>query len=84
MVTCENLRLSLTVRARPSRSSSRTRKGTYVLDVPFPATFDAPNKRWKFEDGPIGWDQVLKRWKARGPMNDEYVASLQRGWSPSG
>ncbi len=58
--------------------------GTYVLDVPFPATFDAPNKRWKFEDGPIGWDQVLKRWKARGPMNDEYVASLQRGWSPSG
>src|SRR5437868_3533731 len=23
----------------------------YVLDVPFPATFDAPNKRWQFEDG---------------------------------
>jgi ring-1,2-phenylacetyl-CoA epoxidase subunit PaaA len=56
--------------------------GNYVVDVPFPSTFDAPNKRWKFEDGPIGWDQVLKRWKARGPMNDEYVASLQRGWSP--
>jgi ring-1,2-phenylacetyl-CoA epoxidase subunit PaaA len=56
--------------------------GKYVVDVPFPSTFDAPNKRWKFEDGPIGWDQVLKRWKARGPMNDEYVASLQRGWSP--
>jgi ring-1,2-phenylacetyl-CoA epoxidase subunit PaaA len=56
--------------------------GQYVLDVPFPATFDAPNKRWLFEDGPIGWDQVLKRWKARGPMNDEYVASLQRGWTP--
>jgi hypothetical protein len=24
---------------------------------------------------------VLKRWKARGPMNHEYVASLQRGWT---
>ena len=54
---------------------------SYVIDVPFPATFDAPNKRWALEDGPIGWDQVLKRWKARGPMNQEYVASLQRGWS---
>jgi ring-1,2-phenylacetyl-CoA epoxidase subunit PaaA len=54
---------------------------SYVIDVPFPATFDAPNKRWVLEDGPIGWDQVLKRWKARGPMNHDYVASLQRGWS---
>jgi len=54
---------------------------SYVIDVPFPATFDAPNKRWVLEDGPIGWDQVLKRWKARGPMNQAYVASLQRGWS---
>ena len=51
----------------------------YVIDVPFPAQFDAENKRWLLEEGPIGWDQVLKRWKARGPMNEEYVASLQRG-----
>jgi ring-1,2-phenylacetyl-CoA epoxidase subunit PaaA len=51
----------------------------YVIDVPFPAHFDAPNKRWLLEDGPIGWDEVLKRWKARGPMNEEYVAVLQRG-----
>ena len=56
------------------------RSGSYVLDVPFPAAFDAPNKRWRLEDGPISWDDVLKRWKARGPMNDAYVASLQRGW----
>ena len=48
---------------------------------PFPARFDAPEKRWAFEEGQIGWDQVLKRWKARGPMNQAYVASLQRGWS---
>ena len=35
------------------------------------------------EDGPIGWGEVLKRWKARGPMNEAYVASLQRGRSQS-
>jgi ring-1,2-phenylacetyl-CoA epoxidase subunit PaaA len=51
----------------------------YVIDVPFPARFDAENKRWRFEDGPISWDEVLKRWRARGPMNDEYVGRLQRG-----
>ena len=54
-------------------------QGKYVIDVPFPANFDAAKKRWKYEDGQIGWDQVLKRWKARGPMNEEYVATLQRG-----
>jgi ring-1,2-phenylacetyl-CoA epoxidase subunit PaaA len=58
----------------------------YVVDVPFPAHFDAPNKRWRLEDGRIGWDDVLKRWKARGPMNEEYVGALQRGYHalPSG
>ncbi len=56
---------------------------TYVIDVPFPARFDAPNKRWLYEEGQISWDEVLTRWKARGPMNDEYVATLQRGWSTS-
>jgi ring-1,2-phenylacetyl-CoA epoxidase subunit PaaA len=56
----------------------------YVIDVPFPARFDATEKRWAFEEGAIGWDEVLKRWKARGPMNQEFVASLQRGWSPGG
>jgi ring-1,2-phenylacetyl-CoA epoxidase subunit PaaA len=52
----------------------------YALEVPFPARFDAAEKRWAFEEGQIGWDQVLVRWKARGPMNDEYVGALQRGW----
>jgi ring-1,2-phenylacetyl-CoA epoxidase subunit PaaA len=54
---------------------------TYVLEVPFPTRFDASAKRWAYEEGPVSWDDVLKRWKARGPMNQEYVASLQRGWS---
>jgi ring-1,2-phenylacetyl-CoA epoxidase subunit PaaA len=54
-------------------------RNAYVFDVPFPAQFDAANKRWLLEDGPISWGDVLKRWRARGPMNAEYVASLQRG-----
>jgi ring-1,2-phenylacetyl-CoA epoxidase subunit PaaA len=53
--------------------------GKYVLDVPFPAQFDATNKRWLLEQGAISWDDVLRRWKARGPMNDEYVETIQRG-----
>lgn len=53
--------------------------GRYLLDVPFPAQFDARNKRWLLEEGAISWDEVLRRWKARGPMNDEYVHTIQRG-----
>jgi ring-1,2-phenylacetyl-CoA epoxidase subunit PaaA len=55
------------------------RGGKYVLDIPFPLQFDAADKRWLVEDGPISWNEVLQRWKARGPMNKEYVAALQRG-----
>ncbi|PZN46451.1 MAG: acetolactate synthase small subunit, partial [Proteobacteria bacterium] len=35
---------------------------------------------WLFEKGPITWDQVLARWRRRGPMNEEYVRELQRGY----
>lgn len=52
----------------------------YVIDCPFPARFDAESKRWLLEDGPISWDEVLVRWKARGTMNQEYVNRLQRGY----
>jgi ring-1,2-phenylacetyl-CoA epoxidase subunit PaaA len=52
----------------------------YVVDFPFPAQFDAAEKRWKFEEGGISWDAVLARWKARGPNNEEYVEHLQRGY----
>lgn len=51
----------------------------YVIDCPFPAQFDAKNKRWLLEEGPISWDRVLERWKRRGPMNDRYVETIQRG-----
>jgi ring-1,2-phenylacetyl-CoA epoxidase subunit PaaA len=54
--------------------------GRYVIDCPFPARFDAERKRWLLDDGAIGWDAVLERWKARGPMNEAYVERLQRGY----
>jgi ring-1,2-phenylacetyl-CoA epoxidase subunit PaaA len=52
----------------------------YVIDCPFPAAFDEERRLWLLEDGPISWDDVIKRWRARGPMNDEYVRTLQRGY----
>ena len=51
----------------------------YVIDCAFPAFFDEKNKRWVLEDGPCTWDDVMKRWKARGPRNEQYVEKLQRG-----
>lgn len=51
---------------------------TYVLDYPFPCEYDPAAKHWLFEAGAIGWDRVFERWKARGPMNERYVASIRR------
>ncbi len=52
----------------------------YVIDCPFPAAFDAEAKRWLLDEGPISWEEVMTRWKARGPMNRDYVGRLQRGY----
>jgi ring-1,2-phenylacetyl-CoA epoxidase subunit PaaA len=52
----------------------------YVIDCPFPARFDEQKREWLLSDGPIGWTEVTERWRARGPMNREYVATLQRGY----
>lgn len=51
----------------------------YVLDFPFPCRFDAVQKRWFFEEGQISWQEVLERWKARGPKNRDFVEQVQRG-----
>src|SRR6266700_2158277 len=51
----------------------------YLIDCPFPAHFDAKAKRWLLEEGPFTWDDVMKRWKARGPKNEEFVGMVQRG-----
>jgi ring-1,2-phenylacetyl-CoA epoxidase subunit PaaA len=53
-------------------------KEEYVLDYPFPCRYDEVAKRWLFEEGEISWDAVFERWKARGPMNQTYVESVQR------
>ena len=51
----------------------------YVIDCIFPAHFDAKNKRWFLDDNSCTWDDVMKRWKARGPSNEQFVGMLQRG-----
>ena len=57
--------------------------GRYAIDCPFPARFDAEAKRWLLDEGPVGWDEVIVRWRARGPMNESYVEKLQRGYRTS-
>jgi ring-1,2-phenylacetyl-CoA epoxidase subunit PaaA len=52
----------------------------YVIDCPFPARFDEEKREWLLDEGAIGWDAVMERWRARGPMNREYVRTLQRGY----
>jgi ring-1,2-phenylacetyl-CoA epoxidase subunit PaaA len=52
----------------------------YVVDWEFPLEFDEEEKRWLKDEGQIEWEQVLKRWKRRGPANEEFVESIQRGY----
>jgi ring-1,2-phenylacetyl-CoA epoxidase subunit PaaA len=52
----------------------------YVIDCEFPLEFDEEEKRWMTDEGRIEWEQVLKRWKRRGPANEEFVESIQRGY----
>jgi ring-1,2-phenylacetyl-CoA epoxidase subunit PaaA len=53
---------------------------TYVIDCPFPAVFDEERRAWLLEEGASDWPTVIKRWRARGPMNHDYVTTLQRGY----
>ena len=53
--------------------------GKYAIDFPFPCRFVPDEKRWLFEEGPCTWDDVLRRWKARGPKNQEFIEQIQRG-----
>ncbi|MED4602030.1 phenylacetate-CoA oxygenase subunit PaaI [Paenibacillus validus] len=50
----------------------------YMLDVPFPCKFDADQKKWLY-DQPDTWDNVIQRFKNRGPRNQEFVNRIQRG-----
>ncbi len=69
---CEALQLTV-----PAHYDAEQKQ--YVIDCAFPSQFDAQAKRWLLEDGPCSWDEVMQRWKARGPMNEEFVSMVQRG-----
>jgi ring-1,2-phenylacetyl-CoA epoxidase subunit PaaA len=69
---CNELQLNV-----PAHYDEEQKK--YVIDCPFPAHFDARAKCWLLEEGPCTWDDVMKRWKARGPKNEEFVGMVQRG-----
>jgi ring-1,2-phenylacetyl-CoA epoxidase subunit PaaA len=60
----------------PAHYDEETQK--YVLDVPFPCKFDVENKKWLF-DQPDTWENVIKRFKARGPQNRQFVERIQKG-----
>ncbi|TVX78713.1 phenylacetate-CoA oxygenase subunit PaaI [Peribacillus simplex] len=68
---CESLGLEI-----PARYNAET--GKYELKVPFPCKFDEENKRWKYDE-PDTWDNVIKRFKQRGPQNQEFVNRIQKG-----
>lgn len=52
--------------------------GAYVLEFHLPCAFDEGAKRWDLETA-VSWDDVIRRWKARGPRNRELVEILQSG-----
>jgi ring-1,2-phenylacetyl-CoA epoxidase subunit PaaA len=52
----------------------------YVIDCPFPAEFEEDQREWRLDHGPSTWEAVIVRWQARGPMNADYVRTLQRGY----
>jgi ring-1,2-phenylacetyl-CoA epoxidase subunit PaaA len=67
--------VGLTVPAHWDEESER-----WLIDCPFPARFDSERKTWLLDEGAIGWNEVMVRWKGRGPMNVDYVNRLQRGY----
>jgi ring-1,2-phenylacetyl-CoA epoxidase subunit PaaA len=69
---CEEIGLELPVHWNETENK-------FELDYPFPCEFDEAEKRWLMEDGEIEWGQVLKRWKRRGPMNRDYIETIQHG-----
>jgi ring-1,2-phenylacetyl-CoA epoxidase subunit PaaA len=66
---CEELRLAVPVHYDEQQEQ-------YVLDCAFPQHFDARGKRW---EGQCSWEDVMERWKARGPANEQFVGMIQRG-----
>ena len=40
---------------------------------------DQDEKRWLFAE-PINWDDVMLRWRRRGPANEQLIGDVQRGF----
>ncbi|HLR97211.1 MAG TPA: Phenylacetic acid catabolic protein [Jiangellaceae bacterium] len=55
-------------------------KEEYVIDCPFPMAFDPYAKEWDYDGGQVTWDDVMERWRGRGPANEEFVGKIQRGY----
>jgi ring-1,2-phenylacetyl-CoA epoxidase subunit PaaA len=69
---CESIRIEVPAHYDSSQDE-------YVIDCPFPQQFDEQEKRWLTEEGEISWDEVMVRWRGRGPANEELVEMIQRG-----
>jgi ring-1,2-phenylacetyl-CoA epoxidase subunit PaaA len=65
--------LGLTVPAHHDAS-----RQAYVLDFHLPCAFDEEAKRWAL-DTPVAWQDVISRWKRRGPRNQELIGVMQSG-----
>jgi ring-1,2-phenylacetyl-CoA epoxidase subunit PaaA len=69
--------LDLRVPAHHDPSTDR-----FVIDCSFPMHFVADEKRWDIDRGAATWDDVLVRWRGRGPANAELVGMIQRAYRP--
>ena len=69
---CEELGLDV-----PAHYDDASQK--WVLDCAFPATLRRGEQALAAGGRPDDWDEVMKRWKRRGPKNVEFVDLVQRG-----
>ena len=67
---CEQLGIRV-----PAHSNEAT--GEVELEYELPIAWDPDERVWLLEDT-ITWDEVWERWRARGPMNEEFVDSVRR------
>jgi ring-1,2-phenylacetyl-CoA epoxidase subunit PaaA len=50
----------------------------YVLEYDLPIAYSPEEKEWHFDDH-VSWDEVMDRWRSRGPAIEEYVGRIQEG-----
>lgn len=50
----------------------------YELDSAFPARFDRETWEWDYDEAD-SWENVIERFKERGPNNEEFIHMLQKG-----